>query len=290
MKHKPFKSISRKIMMIMLATISLFSVGVLLFNMTLLDKTKDEVIYHQLREAAEAKKKHDLFKDISKDKIEEVWVAHFYMDFEDTAYNVYSDKLTRKKYKDDFVVATLAAEAARLKGNQSQGRVEIDGKQYYFYRDWIETGDEAMVFFVSPPTHDLVTKEMLIFLVASILIAFITSKLIANSIARQVKQLDQFAEEIARRNWDAPVPKTEQDEIGLLAHSLEKMRDALHVAEERDRQFLQSTSHDLKTPVMVIKGYAQAIIDGVDVAQEQSKAKVIRDEAEKLEKANRSAA
>lgn len=284
MKQKKFKSISRKIMLIMLTTISIFSVVVLLFNMTLLDKSSEAVIYHQLREAAEAKKKHDVLKEVKHEEAEEIWVAHFYMKFDDGRYGIYSDKFTQQKYPDNDIIGSLAARVAKLSPSEAQGSIIIQDKQYYFYREWIEFDEEAMIFFISPPKHALVTKEMIMFLGAAIFIAFITSRLIANSIAKQVKGLDLFAEEIARRNWDAVVPKTEQDEIGLLAHSLEKMRDALRVAEERDRQFLQSTSHDLKTPVMVIKGYAQAIVDGVDVAEEQSKAKVILAESEKLEK------
>ncbi len=284
MKNRKFKSISRKIMLIMLTTISIFSVVVLLFNMTLLDHSKKEVIFHQLRESAEAKSRQELLKKEKPEISEEVWTAHFYVEFDEDSYNIYTDRNTKKIYRDDEIITTIAAQVFQLKDNQDVGEVEFRGKQYFFYREWIEDGEEAMVFFASPPSNTVATKEMLIFLGASILIAFITSRLIANSIAKQVKGLDQFAEEIAKRNWDAEVPRTEQDEIGMLAHSLEKMRDALRVAEERDRQFLQATSHDLKTPVMVIKGYAQAIIDGVDVAQEQPKANVILAEAEKLEK------
>lgn len=271
-------------MLIMLTTISIFSVVVLLFNVTLLNHSKEEVIFHQLRESAEAKKKYEISKELNAELSEEVWAAHFFMKFEEGNYIFSSDRSTKKIYRDNEVISILAASVAKLNKDVDQGAVEIQGKAYYFYRDWIEKHEEAVVYFVSPPANNVVTKEMFLFLGASIILAFITSRLIANSIARQVKGLDRFAEEIAKRNWDAPVPKTEQDEIGMLAHSLEKMRDALRVAEERDRQFLQSTSHDLKTPVMVIKGYAQAIVDGVEVDQEQSKANVILAEAEKLEK------
>lgn len=284
MKNRKFKSISRKIMLIMLVTISIFSVVVLLFNMKLLNQTKEDVIFHQLKESAEAKKKYDILKDLNEERSNEMWTAHFFMAFEDGQYKFSSDRGSMKLYQDKEIVGIIASKVAALEEDEDQGTVTVQDKDYYFYRDWIEEEEEAVVYFISPPANTVVSKEMLLFLGASIVIAFITSRLIANSIARQVKGLDLFAEEISKRNWDAPVPKTEEDEIGMLAHSLEKMRDALRVAEERDRQFLQSTSHDLKTPVMVIKGYAQAIIDGVEVDQEQSKANVILAEAEKLEK------
>lgn len=284
MKNKEFKSISRKIMLIMLSTISIFSVVVVILNMTLLDRSKEEVIFHQLKESAEAKKKHETLKDLDPQLSDELWAAHFFMKFEDEGYYIANDKNTMKIYQDEDIISIIAANVANLKTGTDVGSVKIKEVNYYFYREWIEPDEEAMVYFLSPPANTVLSKEMLIFLAASIVIAFITSKLIANSIANQVKRLDLFAEEIAKRNWEAPVPKTEEDEIGMLAHSLEKMRDALRIAEERDRQFLQSTSHDLKTPVMVIKGYAQAIVDGVEVDQEQSKASVILAEADKLEK------
>ncbi len=284
MKNRKFKSISRKIMLIMLTTISIFSVVVLLVNMTLLNRSKEDVIFQQLRESAEAKKRHDVLKESDSELAEALWAAHFFIKFDDGAYILSNDRSTMKIYHDNEIISKLAVDAVKLRDGIDEGKLRIEGKEYYFYRDWIERNEEAVVYFVSPPNNNVVSKEMLMFLGASIIIAFITSKLIANNIARQVKGLDRFAEEIAKRNWNASVPKTEQDEIGLLAHSLEKMRDALRAAEERDRQFLQSTSHDLKTPVMVIKGYAQAIVDGVDVDQEQSKANVILTEAEKLEK------
>jgi two-component system sensor histidine kinase CssS len=267
----------------MLSSITVLLVMVLIFNVTLIDQAQKEVVFHQLKEAAEAKKKHELSRQNTKEEIEEVWVAHFKIKVDDGAYGLYSDRFTQNMYPQEIVNA-IAAHVSTLRENQTEGSLLLEGKTYYYFVDWLEEREEGMVYFITPPPNRIISKEMLLFLMASIVIAFISSRLIALNIAKQVKGLDQFAEQIAKRNWEAEVPKTEQDEIGMLMHSLEKMRDALRAAEERDRQFLQSTSHDLKTPVMVIKGYAQAIIDGVDIEQENSTAKVILSESEKLEK------
>lgn len=285
MKHKGFKSISHRIMVIMLMTISVFTMGVMLFNVTLLNQSKDDVIFQQLREAAEVKLRHEKEKVPKEDSERDMWVAHFFIEFEDGQYTLYEDKFIMKKYGNDAFIKALAEAAVSLPQQVDQTKVTVDGKMYYLHRQWLEDDfDEAMVFFISPSERPVFNEEMLFFLIAAIAIAYITSKIIANRIAKQVKELDAFAEEIAKRNWDAEVPKTSPDEIGLLAHSLEKMRDALKIAEERDRKFIQSNSHDLKTPVMLIRGYAQAIIDDVDVSQEKSKAEVILNESEKLEK------
>ena len=62
------------------------------------------------------------------------------------------------------------------------------------------------------------------------------------------------------------------------------MKAALQELKVKDRKFLQSTSHDLKTPVMIIKGYAQAIKDGISVQSDDSVAEVLLAESQKLER------
>ncbi|TCS82519.1 sensor histidine kinase [Tepidibacillus fermentans] len=61
-------------------------------------------------------------------------------------------------------------------------------------------------------------------------------------------------------------------------------KHALKQAEEDEKKFLQSISHDLKTPVMVIMSYAQAIIDGMYVDSTENTAMIIKNEAVRLEK------
>ncbi len=282
-REQAFHSISGKIMMIMLLTITIFSVGVLGLNLTLLKHSRESLFYEQLKAAAEAKRTHDKEKLTRPELEDDIWVAHFFIQYSAAGYEVYKDHFTKEKYADETITQAIANETANMTPSQSNGKLDLAGKHYYFYREWLVPHQTAMIFFLGQEEEPLVTEKMIFFLVAAIGIAAISSKIIANGIAKQVKTLEAFAEEIARRNWEAPVPKMPKDEMGLLANSLETMRSALKIAEERDRKFLQSTSHDLKTPVMLIKGYAQAIVDGLEIEGEQIKAKVILDEAEKLE-------
>lgn len=53
------------------------------------------------------------------------------------------------------------------------------------------------------------------------------------------------------------------NEITDLIVNLEKMRIALREDDERRKRFIMGMSHDLRTPVAVIKGYLEAIEDGV---------------------------
>ncbi len=55
-------------------------------------------------------------------------------------------------------------------------------------------------------------------------------------------------------------------------------------AEKNEKMFLQSISHDLKTPVMVIMSHAQAIIDGIYIDSVEKTAQIIKTESESLDK------
>lgn len=279
-----FKSISYKIMMIMMATTTLFLAALLLVNATLLRDAKEQVVFHQLKESAAAQKNHEKSKVYSYELEESIWAAHFMIRKENDQWVSYKDRYTKINKEDFNAVANLTTEIMALPSESDTLKINFEGKDYFIYREWIEKDNTAMVYYVSQESARFITKEMLLFLLSAFVISWITSRLVAKGIAKQVGELDTFAESIANRNWEAPTPIASEDEIGLLAQSLEKMRDALKIAEERDRQFLQSSSHDLKTPVMLIKGYAQAILDGVGLEDKKAHASIIFDEAEKLEK------
>lgn len=65
---------------------------------------------------------------------------------------------------------------------------------------------------------------------------------------------------------------------------MNRMQKELKRADEEEKTFLQSISHDLKTPVMVIMSHAEAIIDGVYIDSIEKTAEIIKDEATRLEK------
>ena len=65
---------------------------------------------------------------------------------------------------------------------------------------------------------------------------------------------------------------------------MNNMQVALKHAEEEEKQFLQSISHDLKTPVMVIMSYAEAITEGIYMGTLEDTADTIKKEAIRLEK------
>jgi two-component system sensor histidine kinase CssS len=117
-----------------------------------------------------------------------------------------------------------------------------------------------------------------------ILLSLPLSKVIANNLAKPLKQLEGYTKRIANKEWDHELDIKSEDEIGRLAKAMKEMKDALKLADEEEKKFLQSISHDLKTPVMVIMSYAQAIIDGMYEDTAEDSASIIKNEAVRLEK------
>lgn len=96
----------------------------------------------------------------------------------------------------------------------------------------------------------------------SVIILFEISRNMFRSIINIQKQMSQIAD----GNLDVEIicsSKIKTNEITSISQSLETMRRALIDAQNRKNKFIMGISHDLRTPVAIIKGYTEAIIDGV---------------------------
>jgi signal transduction histidine kinase len=110
---------------------------------------------------------------------------------------------------------------------------------------------------------------------------------LSRRITAPVLQLSAAAEEIARGHYDAPVPTVPGgDEIGHLADRFRQMAGRLAEAQTRERNFLMSVSHDLRTPLTGIRGHVAALREGVvtDPALADESLAVIAAETDRLER------
>ncbi|RKO65776.1 sensor histidine kinase [Desulfofundulus salinus] len=127
--------------------------------------------------------------------------------------------------------------------------------------------------------------NFMVFTGIALIISWFASLFIARYLTQPLIQMERHVKRIANRNWHEPLDVKRGDEIGRLARSIEIMRRQLVRQDEMQQSMLQNISHELKTPVMVIRSYAQAIQDGVypkgDLA---GSIQVIDEEGARLEK------
>ncbi len=81
--------------------------------------------------------------------------------------------------------------------------------------------------------------------------------------AAPLKEMAAAARQFAMGNMSARVTlQRRSDEVGELCDAFNQMADALESAEERRREFISSVSHELKTPMTTISGFADGLLDG----------------------------
>ncbi|HEV3055256.1 MAG TPA: HAMP domain-containing sensor histidine kinase [Solirubrobacteraceae bacterium] len=114
------------------------------------------------------------------------------------------------------------------------------------------------------------------------LLAAVASFLLARRLIRPIAVLSDATTRVAAGEQRVDVPVAGEDELAQLAHSFNLMSESLARARETQRDFLESVSHELKTPLTSIRGYAEALGDGaVEPAQASA---VIGAEAGRLER------
>ncbi|WP_236915291.1 sensor histidine kinase [Clostridium sp. Cult2] len=115
--------------------------------------------------------------------------------------------------------------------------------------------------------------------------SWIPAILLSRYLSSPLVSLEKRVEKLANNEWEEPVELDRHDEIGKLGESIEQLRNQLIYQEEMQQSFLQHISHELKTPVMVIRSFSQAIRDGIYPKGDlDCSVKVIDEEAERLEK------
>ncbi len=126
--------------------------------------------------------------------------------------------------------------------------------------------------------------QFMLFAGGALVVSWFASLLIARYLTRPLVQMEQHVKRIAGRDWHEPLQVKYNDEFGQLAQSIESMRRQLIIQEETQQSMMQNISHELKTPVMVIRSYAQAMQDGLYPSGDLAGSiQVIDDEGARLE-------
>lgn len=98
-----------------------------------------------------------------------------------------------------------------------------------------------------------------------VIICIIIILILSNTINKSIKKIEDTTQELADGNLGNKIQTvtSKPNEITSILESLEKMRISLVEAQNQKTKFIMGISHDLRTPVAVIKGYTEAITDGV---------------------------
>jgi signal transduction histidine kinase len=93
-------------------------------------------------------------------------------------------------------------------------------------------------------------------------LALIAAILLAGQVSTPVRRLTAASEAMAKGDFEQRVEVGREDEVGRLARSFTVMSARVGDRDHQMRALLANVSHDLKTPMTSITGYAQALVDG----------------------------
>jgi signal transduction histidine kinase len=113
-----------------------------------------------------------------------------------------------------------------------------------------------------------ISPFILLFLVLLFLVPLLTSLWLDRTL-KVVQELRVATLRISGGDLDFRPDAEGPEEIAGLSRSFDEMRLALREESERRARFLMSVSHDLKTPLAVVRGYVEALRDGHGATAEQ---------------------
>jgi signal transduction histidine kinase len=116
------------------------------------------------------------------------------------------------------------------------------------------------------------------------LFAFVITFLATKKQAEPLNEMASAARRFARGDFSARVKaRGKLDEIGQLTEAFNAMADSLESYEQHRRDFIANLSHELKTPMTVIAGFAEGLLDGTIPRKDETRyLKVISLETKRL--------
>ena len=108
----------------------------------------------------------------------------------------------------------------------------------------------------------------LVVLIMALLLSYASSLYLS----KPLRAMAEVARRFGQGDMTARVEEPElSDEIGELAEAFNSMADSLEKSEERRREFIANVSHELKTPMTTISGFADGILDGTIPPQSEKR-------------------
>lgn len=160
-----------------------------------------------------------------------------------------------------------ARDAAALRSGAPVSRVErVAGRRVFVEGRPRATGGAVVLIQqaaqASGPQQAFVERSLLATLIG-LAAALLAGTFLARRLARPLRDTATGADRLASGERTVRVRSGGPAEVARVADAVNALAHALESSEGRQREFLLSVSHELRTPLTAIKGFAEALADGV---------------------------
>lgn len=130
----------------------------------------------------------------------------------------------------------------------------------------------------------VIQRQLLLITIILIVLASLIAFVIAHSISKPISRLTHATQQLARGNLGIRVTVTGRDEIARLGENFNIMSLEIARANKLQRELVANLSHDIRTPLTMIKGYAETIRDLTldNTAKAQQQLEIIIQETDRL--------
>ena len=228
-----------------------------------------------------------------------------------TVTNVHDMDLLERELT-GYMLSQMQDHKTVLKSTDSYELVE--SKDPVTNNEYIEmwgTFDDGYRFLIRSPLESIrdstiISNQFMIYIgVAVILLAVVIAMYLAKRLTDPIKELAELSDQMADLNFEAKYTSGGSNEIGELGENFNRMSEKLESTiselksannalqkdieqkeklEQMRNDFMGNVSHELKTPIALIQGYAEGLRDGItdDPENMQFYCDVIIDEAGKM--------
>ena len=166
-----------------------------------------------------------------------------------------------------------------LSGGRYRGKILVYGAKL-----------QGAVLYISTPlepinsTTNILKTQLLYVTVIALLLGFVIAFFIAKKLAKPISNITSTAGQLALGNYNIQFQKGYCTEIDELAATLNHAAKELSKVESLRRDLIANMSHDLRTPLTMIKAYSEMIrdISGDNREKRETHLKVIMEEADRL--------
>ena len=193
-----------------------------------------------------------------------------------------------------------------------QKTFDMRSKSFYL-ESWGFYSDNSTIFIMSTPLSsiresvDLSNRFLAYVGIGALLLACVILYFTTKKVTSPILELANLSEKMSNLDFEAKYTGQAQDEIGVLGNSMNVLSDKLKQAigelktannelqsdieqkiqiDEMRKDFIANVSHELKTPIALIQGYAEGLTEGMAEEKESRDyyCEVIMDEANKMNK------
>ncbi|HPA55107.1 MAG TPA: histidine kinase dimerization/phospho-acceptor domain-containing protein, partial [Bacillota bacterium] len=192
----------------------------------------------------------------------------------------------RAVYKQEVFLEAAKGEAIvrQLKHNRLNSNILLVGIP-------IGEGPEIKgVMIVSAPlaaikeTKEIIKEQLFIITVILILISLLLTYYSSKAFTKPILKINEAAAKMAKGNLSVRVDVESSDELGMLSDTINNLSAQLQKIEQLRKDLIANVSHEFRTPLSLIKGYAETIRDVTGDMKEKrnSQLSIILEETDRL--------